>query len=87
MSTPRKFSKLCDRETGKREYSDAELRRLDSPENLHMVCKPCNQLKNDFDDAQFKRLLAWLEANTDIKPLLIKRLNWARTSWRSWGRR
>jgi 5-methylcytosine-specific restriction endonuclease McrA len=83
---PRKFSKLYDRRTGHREYSDAILRELDSEENLHIVCRTCNQLKSDMDDGQFKRFVKWLKENPDIEPLIRKRLGYAKIFWKTLSR-
>lgn len=56
-------------------YTSEELRFLDRRENLHIVCKKCNNTKSDFSDDQFIRLLRFMEDNIDLKDKLLRRLN------------
>lgn len=75
---PRKFSKVYDRKTRKRIYDLDVIRRLDSPGNLHIVCRECNKCKLDMDDKQYRIFLEFTEKYPDIGKLLKKRLKWAR---------
>lgn len=78
---PRTHSKVYNRKTGKQAYTDEEIRLLDSPDNLHIVCRSCNQLKSDLNDLQFRTFLLFIRANPDIGKVLTRRLNFATASW------
>jgi 5-methylcytosine-specific restriction endonuclease McrA len=81
---PRLGSKVYNRKKKKMVYSSEEIHELDKRDNLHIICRDCNQTKSDLSDEQFIRLLAFLNENTDIKDNLFKRLKYARTSFRQW---
>ena len=75
--TPRTGSKVFNRKTRTMGYSYKQIAELDKEENLHIVCKDCNQLKGDMDDGQFKRFLEWGNQNQDVLFLIKKRFNLA----------
>lgn len=79
---PRTGSKVYSRKTKKMAYSYEEISKLDSEENLHIICRKCNGLKGEFTDNEFSRLLDFLKRNEDIKVTLFKRL---RTGFLSFG--
>jgi 5-methylcytosine-specific restriction endonuclease McrA len=78
---PRHFGKVWNKETRAREYSKEEMARLDAIENLHIVCRSCNQLKSDMNDDQYRTFLLFINKHPDIGKLLKKRLNFARGRW------
>jgi hypothetical protein len=42
--------------------------------NIHLICKKCNQSKRDLTDEQYLRLLEFLNKNIDIKDNILIRL-------------
>ena len=79
---PRKFSKVYNYDTKKKVYSDKVLRMLDSPSNLQIICKKCNQLKSDFNDKEFRLLLDFLKNYPEIKEKLFRRLMTGRVAYK-----
>jgi 5-methylcytosine-specific restriction endonuclease McrA len=77
--TPRTTSKVYDRKARKQVYTDAEIRVLDSIENLHIVCRDCNQTKSNLTDQEFRCLLGFLADQPEIKSKLFQRLKLTRT--------
>lgn len=70
---PRLGSKVHNRKTNKMIYTYEEIRELDKLENLHIVCRKCNQRKSNMNDEQYVRLLGFLNQNVDIKELIFHR--------------
>jgi 5-methylcytosine-specific restriction endonuclease McrA len=62
-------------------YTPDELRALDSEENLHIVCRSCNQLKSDMNDEQFHVFSNFLDQRPDIRALISARLRMATLVW------
>lgn len=58
-----------------------EKRAIDVPENLHIVCKSCNQRKGNMNDAQYKKLLAFLDENPELKSLVFQRFAQGTIMW------
>lgn len=72
---PRINSKVYNRKTKKMTYTAQELRQIDSLDNLQIICRECNFLKNDFTDNQYIRLAKFIRENEDIGIKLRARLN------------
>lgn len=47
----------------------------DRPENLHIICKPCNQLKGDFTHDEYMQLRAFLAGKEQLEMKLRRRLS------------
>lgn len=71
--TPRTFSKVHNKKKSKL-YTPEEIRELDKEENLHIVCRDCNQLKSDMNDEQFRYFLSAISTRQDVKELVVKRM-------------
>lgn len=71
---PRQWSKVYNRKLKKSLFTKEEIQKLDRIENLHIICRACNQLKSNFNDEQFRLFLNFINQYPDIKTLLIKRL-------------
>lgn len=57
---------------------NAEYRRkMDRLENLHVICRPCNQLKCDIDHGDYLRFLDFLETSEKMKASIVRRLKMA----------
>ena len=56
-------------------YSAKEIRKLDSRDNLHIICRKCNLLKGNMNDEQYTRLNNFLKENKDLQDILIQRFN------------
>jgi len=75
---PRLGSKVHNRKEKKMIYSPEEIRILDNPSNLTVICRNCNQTKGDMSEKQFILLLDFLNKNLDIKEKLFFRLKLTR---------
>lgn len=62
------------RKVAKGEYSKKELEELNKPENLHIICKRCNDVKSDLTDEEFRELLSFLKDKDDLRKKIINRL-------------
>lgn len=71
---PRTGSKVFDRQKKKQIYTDAEIRELDRADNLHIICRPCNQMKGDMTHEQYVSLNRFLEKDPELKQKIHKRL-------------
>lgn len=60
----------------------AEKAMVDDPANLHIVCRSCNALKEDFTHTEYQFLLKFGEVFPDIWAKLKKRLGRSRFIWR-----
>lgn len=75
---PRTTSKVFDRKKKEMIYTPEEIRHLDRKENLHIVCRNCNQNKGNFSHKEFVTLLAFLEDHPTMKEKLFHRLKMTR---------
>lgn len=62
--------------------SSAAKRHADRPDNLHIICIPCNDLKGDFTHEEFKELRAFLAGKEQLEAKLRRRLMHAKTFWK-----
>lgn len=72
--TPRTFSRVHNKSKKKKMYTSEEVKELDREENLHIVCRDCNQLKSDMNDEQFRYFLSSLSSRGDVMDLVKKRM-------------
>lgn len=56
---------------------------LDKIENLQVVCRRCNCAKGEMDDAQFRKLLAFLETDEAIGRAVWRKLGMSGHGWRA----
>lgn len=71
---PRISSKVYNRKTKKMVYTKEELQEIDNIKNLHIVCRGCNGLKNDFNDKEFRALLGFIKKHPSAGKKLVRRL-------------
>lgn len=76
--TPRLGRKVYNRKKKKMIFTYAEIKELDKEENLHIICRDCNQRKSTFTHGEYVRLLDFLNQNTDIKEKVFYRFNLGR---------
>lgn len=50
-----------------------ELAKVDTRENLHIVCKECNQLKGKIPHKKYLKLIAFLDKDEELKALVFDR--------------
>jgi 5-methylcytosine-specific restriction endonuclease McrA len=56
--------------------ADSPMRRMfDNPDNVHIICTPCNQLKGDFDHEDYVALRAFLDEHESLERKLRRRLS------------
>ena len=84
---PRTGSKVFNRQARTMLYSYKQIAELDKEENLHIVCKDCNQLKGDMTDNQFSRFIIWIKGNPDIEIIMRKRLGFNKILFSQWQKR
>lgn len=82
--TPRTGSKVFNRQKRTMTYSYKQITELDKEENLHIVCRECNQLKGDMEHGQFIRLMEWFKTNKDIEIIIRKRLGFNKILFSKW---
>lgn len=59
----------------RRQTADSQLKKYaDRPENLHIICTACNQLKGDFTHEQYMQLRAFLAGKEALEAKLRRRL-------------
>lgn len=67
----------------RRQTADSQAKKYaDRPENLHIICKPCNQLKGDFTHEQYMQLRAFLAGKENLEAKLRKRLQMTGTFYK-----
>lgn len=50
-------------------------KHADRKDNLHIICKPCNQLKGDFSHEEYMQLRAFLAGKEQLEMKLRRRLS------------
>jgi len=56
-------------------------RELDKVDNLHIICRGCNQMKGNLNHDGFVKLLKFLEENPDISFYVRKKLSQSNIMW------
>lgn len=60
----------------RRQLATSQARKhADRKDNLHIICKPCNQLKGDFSHEEYMQLRAFLAGKEGLEAKLRKRLH------------
>lgn len=57
-------------------------KHLDRPENIHGICRPCNDLKGDMSHEEFTRLTSFLNNNLTIRAKIERRLMQSRSFYK-----
>ena len=76
--TPRQNRKVYSRRQKKMLYTQEEIKKLDRVENLHLVCRECNQRKSNFTDEEYRQLLDFLYDKKELSDKLFQRLKLTR---------
>lgn len=65
------------------------IKQLNVPENLQIICKPCNSLKGTLSESDFLALLTFLESHPALKEYVLKKLAQSTSvfSWKKWKHR
>ena len=62
-------------------YTPSELKKLNSIDNLHLVCRKCNRRKREIPHKKYLKLLKWLEKDPDLKKMILDRLAASNMMW------
>ncbi len=80
--TPRENNKVFNKKAGSMTYTSEEIKKLDSIENLQIICRICNLMKSNFNNEEYIILLDFLKDKPIMKAKLFKRLKIGITGFR-----
>jgi hypothetical protein len=56
-------------------------KKLDSKENIQIICKRCNQLKGNLPEDKFIKFMKFLETDEVLKEYVIKKIGQSTMMW------
>jgi 5-methylcytosine-specific restriction endonuclease McrA len=65
----------------KKDYYPQEIKSLNDPSNLRIICKSCNQMKSSIPEDKFQKLWDWLDEDPQLKQMIINKLKTSNLMW------
>lgn len=62
-------------------YYPQELKELNDPSNIRVICKPCNQMKSSIPEDKFQKLWDFLNTDYKLKEMVVNKLKTSNLMW------